>query len=110
MYRIGGEKSKWLGMAVYFGIDLHRLAWYVTVRTTEIEIFSGSIPGRWEALVQLLERYRGAKIQAVYEAGYFGFWLYDRLEEYGVACIVTPVPRQNPIRQQHSESGSLSLL
>jgi transposase len=28
--------------------------------------------------------------EAVYEAGYFGYWLHDRLVEYGAACAVTP--------------------
>ena len=27
---------------------------------------------------------------AVYEAGYFGFWLYDELTAYGVTTCVTP--------------------
>jgi hypothetical protein len=40
MYRIGGEKSKWSGMALYLGTNLHRLARHVTVRTEEMEIFS----------------------------------------------------------------------
>jgi hypothetical protein len=75
---------------LFVGIDLHRLRWHVTVRTEDIELFSGAIPGQWEALKRLLERYPGYKIQAVYEAGYFGFWLHDHLEEFGTRRIVTP--------------------
>ena len=29
-------------------------------------------------------------MHTVYEAGYFGFWLFDYLTQYGVDCIVTP--------------------
>lgn len=49
---------------VYFGIDLHRQRWHVTVRTAEIELLSASIPGTWEALHSLLEPYRGHHIEA----------------------------------------------
>ena len=62
----------------------------MTIRTQAEELFSGGIPGRWEALAGLLRRYRGYDITVVYEAGYSGFWLHDKLVEYGVKCIVTP--------------------
>ena len=80
------QRSGW----IFVGIDLHRLMWHVTIRTVDVELFNGSIPGKWEALRRVLERYEGYKKQAVYEAGYFGFWLYDHLTEYGVDCVVTP--------------------
>jgi len=41
-------------------------------------------------LEPLLKRYSGHEILVVYEAGYFGFWLHDKLEKYGVNCKVTP--------------------
>jgi transposase len=88
MKRYGAGKDK--GKSLYVGVDLHRLRWQVTERAEEGELFSGSIPGCWEALRKRLERYRGWKITVVYEAGYFGFWLYDKLLEYGAECIVTP--------------------
>ncbi len=75
---------------LFVGIDLHTLHWHVTIRTEDVEVFSGGIPAKWEALRRLLERYRGYEIRAVYEAGYFGFWLHDHLEEFGACCVVTP--------------------
>jgi hypothetical protein len=45
-YKKGVEERK----ALYAGIDLHRLRWQVTIRTDEVELFNGSIPGRWDAL------------------------------------------------------------
>jgi hypothetical protein len=63
------------GERIFVGIDFHNNKWHVTVRTSELELFSVSIPGKWEALQRLLQRYRGQRIEAVYEAGYFGFWL-----------------------------------
>jgi transposase len=75
---------------LFVGIDLHKIRWHVTIRTFEVELFSASIPGTWEALSRVLARYPGHPLQAVYEAGYFGFQLHDRLVARGLSCIVTP--------------------
>jgi hypothetical protein len=50
-------------------------------------LFSGSIPRTWEALKRILQRYRGHRIATVYEAGYFGFWLHDRIIAYGAVLF-----------------------
>jgi len=44
--------------ALFVGIDLHKVSWHVTIRTADVELFSGSVPGRWEVLRMLLQRYR----------------------------------------------------
>lgn len=85
-YRTSGQKGK----AVFVGVDLHRLRWHVTVMTKDQALFSGTLPGQWEALRYLLDRYRGDWIQVVYEAGYFGFWLHDRLVAYAADGSGTP--------------------
>jgi transposase len=100
---------------IFVGVDLHRLQWHVTVRTEEQELFSGTLPGTWEALRRLLDRFRTDPIQVVYEAGYFGFWLHDRLVDYGVECIVTPpslVPQQygNRVKTDRRDSRKLAHL
>jgi transposase len=105
------HKSKQL----FVGIDLHKLRWHVTIRTEEAEVFSGGISGQWEALRHLLERYKGYEIEAVYEAGYFGFWLHDYLEEFGARCVVTPpslVPTEsgNKVKTDRRDSRKLSHL
>jgi transposase len=110
-YTQGEDKSKQL----FVGIDLHRLRWHITIRTEEVELFSGSIPGRWEALEQLLDRYRRYRLQAVYEAGYFGFWLHDHLVRYGAGCLVTPpslVPQEygNRVKTDRRDSRKLAHL
>jgi len=101
------------GDPVFVGIDLHKLKWHVTVRTVDLELFSGSIPGKWEALKRILERYKGHRIITVYEAGYFGFWLHDKIAEYGAECIVTPpslVPQEygNKVKTDRRDSRKLA--
>lgn len=100
---------------IFIGIDLHKVQWHVTTRTEEVELFNGGIPGEWESLKRILDRYRGYEKQAVYEAGYFGFWLHDHLMEYGVDCIVTPpslVPQEygNYVKTDRRDSRKLAHL
>jgi transposase len=78
-------------------------------------LFSGSIAGEWPVLRRILDRYKGNVIQCVYEAGCFGFWLHDRLVDYGVDCLVTPpslVPQQwgNRVKTDRRDSRKLSHL
>jgi transposase len=75
---------------LFVGIDLHKHRWHVSIRTVDLELFSASIPRTWEALQRVLARYAGYHSQAVYEAGYFGFRLHDRLVAQGTSCLVTP--------------------
>ena len=101
------------GEDVFVGIDLHKRTWHITIRTIDLVVFSASIPGKWEALSKLLDRYKKAKIHAVYEAGYFGFWLFDKLTERGVDCIVTPpslIPQEygNRVKTDRLDSSKLA--
>ena len=54
-------------------------------------------------------------IEVVYEAGCFGYWLHDRLVEFGAQCIVTPpslIPQEsgNRVRTDKRDSRKLALL
>jgi transposase len=110
-YRRNGQEGK----TIFVGVDLHRFKWHVTVRTEDQELFSGTLPGHWEALRRLLDRYRGNSVRVVYEAGYFGFWLHDRLLVYGADCIVTPpslLPQEygNRVKTDRRDSRKLAYL
>ena len=100
---------------LFVGIDLHKNRWHVTIRTVDLELFSASIPGTWEALQRVLARYAGHQLQAVYEAGYFGFRLHDRLVSHGIPCLVTPpslVPQEygNRVKTDRRDSSKLAHL
>ena len=103
------------GEELFIGIDLHKRRWHVTIRTADVEIFSNSIVGRWEDLRRVISRYKDCRIHAVYEAGYFGFSLYDHLTKYGVECIVTPpslIPQEhgNRVKTDRLDSRKLARL
>jgi len=100
---------------LFVGIDIHKNRWHVTIRTFDVEVFSASIPGTWEALQRVLARYAGHQVQAVYEAGYFGFRLHDRLVAHGIPCLVTPpslVPQEygNRVKTDRRDSSKLAHL
>jgi transposase len=100
---------------LFVGIDLHKLRWHVTIRSAEVELFSNSIVGKWENLRRLLKRYKDCRIQAVYEAGYFGYWLFDLLTSHGAECIVTPpslIPQEhgNRVKTDRLDSRKLARL
>ena len=103
------------GEELFVGIDLHKRRWHATIRTFDVEIFSSSIAGSWEDLRRILSRYKGCRINAVYEAGYLGFWLFDLLTHYGVNCIVTPpslIPQEygNRVKTDRLDSRKLAQL
>ena len=103
------------GEELFVGIDLHKRSWHVTIRTADVEIFSHSIAGRWPELKKVLNRYKGCRIHAVYEAGFLGFWLFDHLTQHGVDCIVTPpslIPQEhgNRVKTDRLDSRKLARL
>jgi len=106
--------SAWKGKRLFVGIDMHLRWWHVTVLTEDgLKLCSSRIPGDRDEITKLLSRYSEAKqISAVYEAGYFGFWLYDHLQGMGVDARVTPpslIPVQSGNRVKTDRRDSVKL-
>ena len=100
---------------VYVGIDVHKESWHVTIRSDGEERFNGRIPGQYQALKRVLERYRDVRIKVAYEAGPFGFWLLDRLVQDGIEAIVVPpslipVESGNKVKTDKRDSRKLATL
>lgn len=112
------EKYKQVAMetnTIYVGIDVHKRSCHVTVRTVAQELWQGSISADWKDLEKVLQRYSGQKISVVYEAGFSGFWLYDRVVAWGAACLVTPpslIPSEygNRVKTDRLDSAKLALM
>lgn len=101
--------------AIFVGVDVHLKQWHVTIRTEEVELFSGSIPGSGHELLHQLRRYRPEQTTVVYEAGYFGYTLHDVIERWGGQAVVTPpslVPIEygNRVKTDKRDSRKLALL
>jgi transposase len=100
---------------IFVGIDVHKRTWQVSIIAENEELKNVSIPADRLVLKRLLSRHENCEIQAVYEAGYFGYGLYDYLKQLGVKCVVTPpslVPGAygNRVKTDKRDSRKLAIL
>ena len=84
------------GQTIYLGIDVHARTWHITIQIKDLILHSGSISSEFQLLAKILEPFKGIKVCACYEAGYFGFTLHDKLVSWGAECLVV-APNQIPI-------------
>ena len=83
------NKVDFTGQTIYIGLDVHRKSWSVSIYLEHFEHKTFTQPPEVEVLVSYLKRhFPGAAYQAVYEAGYCGFWIHDSLRQMGIQCIV----------------------
>ena len=109
------EERSYGAKRIFVGIDVHKESWHVTVRSSGEEIFNGRIPGQYQSLKRILERYHDARIKVAYEAGPFGFWLLDRLVQDGIETIVVPpslipIESGNKVKTDKRDSRKLATL
>ncbi len=77
------------GQPIYVGMDVHKKSWSVSIHTEHFEHKTFTQPPEVEKLVHYLQRtFPGATYYSVYEAGFSGFWIHDRLQERGINCMV----------------------
>ena len=83
----------------FIGIDVHKRHWTVTVRTNQMELKTFSMDPCPKILFNYMSsHYPGGSYHSVYEAGYCGFWIHDKLTEMGFHNIVinaSDVPTTN---------------
>lgn len=77
------------GQNIYIGIDVHLKTWSVTILSEHSVLKKMSQGADPDALHRFLtSNYPEADYYSVYEAGFCGFWIHDRLTELGVHSIV----------------------
>lgn len=83
------NKLDFTGQPIYVGMDVHKKSWSISIHTEHFEHKTFSQPPEVDKLVNYLHRtFPGGAYHSVYEAGYSGFWIHDRLREQGVRCMV----------------------
>lgn len=83
------SKLDFTGQRIYTALDTHKKNWKVSIFTEHLEHKTFSQAPDVEGLVHYLFRnFPGGDHQVVYEAGFCGFWIHDRLAEKGIKCIV----------------------
>ena len=79
------------GKRVFVGLEDSKRTWKLCVRSEGMVVHQTSMPTEYDNLRGYFrKRYPGCEIRVIYEAGFGGFWLHDRLEADGIDCIVTP--------------------
>lgn len=83
------QRKDWTGQTLYAGIDVHKAKWVITVRTKEIQLKTFVTGADKEALLKSFRHlFTGATIEAVYEAGSFGYHLAEYLNANGIKTII----------------------
>ena len=79
------------GNKIFIGLEDSKRTWKLCVRCDRMVVHETNMPAKYEVLQAYLKnRYPDCEIKVMYEAGFHGFWLHDKLEEDGYGCIVTP--------------------
>ena len=76
---------------IFIGLEDSKRTWKVCVRCEGMIIHEASMPASYAVLQQYLHRgYPGCQLTVMYESGFSGFNLYDKLTGDGFGCVVTP--------------------
>jgi len=101
-------KLNFKGQEIYVGLDTGKKSWKVSILTKDFEHKTFGQPPKPEVLVGYLRRnFPGARYLCVYEAGYFGFWIYEALRQQGVECLVihpADVPTKDKERRNRNDT------
>ncbi|MFO8010358.1 MAG: IS110 family transposase [Dehalococcoidia bacterium] len=79
------------GGKVFVGLEDSKRTWKVCVRSGGVIVHEASMPASYENLRSYFEKnFPDCEIKVIYEAGFRGFELNDRLTGDGWECVVTP--------------------
>jgi transposase len=98
---------------IFIGLDLHKKTWNLTARCEGMLIKYWTMPASKEKLVTSLSTlFPGASFVLAYEAGCFGYWIYDYLVDHGIKTIITPpnlIPKEDTQRVKTDRIDSRKL-
>ena len=102
------NKLSFQGQHIYVGIDTGKKSWTVTILTEQLEHKTFSQQPVPEILVSYLHKnFPEAHYKCAYEAGLFGFWIYEVLTNLGVDCILVhpaDIPTKDKERRNRNDS------
>jgi transposase len=102
------------GKEVFVGLEDSKKTWKIAVRCDRMLIHQVSMPAEHEILIQYpRNKFPECKIRPMYEAGFKGFNLFDRLTEEGIDCIVIPPhlvtePKVNRVKTDKRDANRLA--
>lgn len=92
-HHIQDSPDAFAGQVIFVGLDVHKKQWTCSFRTNRMSIAKPTVidPSAKALSSMLKHRYPGATYQAVYEAGYSGFWpARDLMKEAIMTLVVNP--------------------
>lgn len=79
------------GKEVFIGLEDSSTTWKICARSGRVMVNETKMPAQYEGFRNYLrKKFPDCKIRVMYEAGFHGFELHDRLVADGYECIVTP--------------------
>lgn len=89
MKTVRSNELNFEGQNIYVGIDVHLKSWSVAILSEHSALRRFSQSPEPEALHKYLaSNYPGATYFSVYEAGFCGFWIHEKLTSLGINNIV----------------------
>ena len=79
-----------VGKEIFVGLEDSKRNWRICVKTNGYVFHETNMPTDYSNLQSFFKRFVDCKIRLVYEAGFKGFTLYDKLVSDGVDCVVLP--------------------
>lgn len=104
------------GKEVFVGLEDSKTTWKIAVRCDRMLIHQGAMEANYPVLKRYLDnRFPACTTHLMYEAGFKGFTLHDRLTEDGVDCVVIPPhivtePKVNKIKTDKRDARRLALV
>jgi transposase len=104
------------GKEIFVGLEDSKSTWKIAVRCERMLIHQASMEAKYPALIGYLRnKFPHCAIHLMYEAGFKGFNLYDRLTEDGIDCIVIPPhmvtePKTNKVKTDKRDARRLALI
>jgi transposase len=96
------------GQEVFIGLEDSKRTWKLCVRSDKQVIHEASMPAQYENLHNYLQnKFPECSISVIYEAGFRGFGLYDKLIADGYHCIVTPPHTVTDVKCQRQKNDRI---
>jgi transposase len=114
IYRI--QNSVVEGKEIFVGLEDSKSTWKIAVRSERMLIHQASMEAKYPSLIGYLKnKFPDCAIHLMYEAGYKGFNLYDRLTRDGIDCVVIPPhmvtePKTNKVKTDKRDARRLALV
>jgi transposase len=104
------------GKEVFVGLEDSKKTWKIAVRADKMVIHRASMEAKYPVLINYLRHnFPDCTIHLIYEAGFKGFNLYDRLTEDGIDCVVIPPhmvtePKTNRVKTDKRDANRLAFI